>query len=142
MKPIITMLLIAISSTTQAEPSADDFTVSINGLDHDGGKVTVNLFREQDDLFQPAFLSVSSAIENQQARVVFKDLPYGEYALFAYHDENNNNDLDHNLFNFPNEPMGFSGTYRLSLFSGKPDFERLRFVFNAEQREQMINMEQ
>ena len=58
----------------------------------------------------------------------FKGLLAGRYAAVVFHDENDNGVIDHGLLG-PSEPLGFSGGFVLSLVSGRPDFERLKFDF-------------
>jgi uncharacterized protein (DUF2141 family) len=94
------------------------------------GKATVNLFRKEDDIPKKPYLEASAKIENGRAVIVFDNIPYGDYAAILYHDENDNGILDHRL-GFPNEPMGFSNNWKLTLFSGMPNFEKLRFTFKT-----------
>ena len=74
-------------------------------------------------------MQASGVIVNGKATIAFPDLSYGEYAAILFHDENSNGILDHK-FGFPNEPMGFSNDWKLSLFSGMPTFQKLKFEFS------------
>ena len=60
------------------------------------------------------------------------DLPFGEYAISIYHDENANETLDTNLFKLPTEPYGFSNDARGTF--GPPSFEDARIKFNSNQQ--------
>ena len=64
--------------------------------------------------------------------MVLTDLAYGPYAMVVFHDENDNGTLDHNVLRLPAEPLGFSKGFKLSLFSGMPNFEKLRFDFTVD----------
>ena len=90
------------------------------------GNAVVNLFRENDDIPSKPFMTLSSAIVDDQAQVVIEHADQGDYAAIAYHDQNSNGTLDHK-FGFPNEPMGFSNDWHLGLFSGMPTFQKLKF---------------
>lgn len=79
---------------------------------------------------------------NSQPSVQFPDLAEGRYALFVYHDENDNGTLDHNFIGIPIEPMGFSNGFRVSLLSGIPDFDDLAFAFSRRAKNQRITVEQ
>lgn len=70
----------------------------------------------------PHIVPVSGSSSTE--RVTFR-LPPGRYAFAAYHDANNNHDLDKNLFGYPKEAFGFSNNFR-PLFSA-PDFEDCAF---------------
>ena len=77
------------------------------------------------------FMEANSTLKGGKAELTFERLPYGFYAAILYHDENNNGKLDH-LFFMPNEPLAFTNDWRLSLFSGMPSFEKLKFRFSSD----------
>lgn len=52
-------------------------------------------------------------------------LPEGRFAVAAFHDVNDNRELDRNLFRIPAEPFGFSNNPRI--LTGPPDFEDAAF---------------
>ena len=54
-------------------------------------------------------------------RLVARDLPPGQYAVNAFHDENGNGELDTNLVGIPAEGYGFAND-PVARF-GPPDFE-------------------
>ena len=60
------------------------------------------------------------------------DLSFGEYAISVFHDQNNNNILDSNMFKMPTEPYGFSNNARGRF--GPPGFDDARINFNATQK--------
>ena len=102
----------------------------ITGIETSEGVAIVNLFRAQDDLPKMPFKTLCASIQNCVASVSFAGIPTGDYAAIAYHDKNSNGTLDHRM-GFPNEPMGFSNNWNLSLFSGMPTFNKLKFRFNS-----------
>ena len=67
------------------------------------------------------------------------DLPFGDYAAIFVHDRNGNDKIDHRL-GIPNEPLGYTNNWKLSLFSGMPTFEKLRFTFSASMNHFVIKM--
>jgi uncharacterized protein (DUF2141 family) len=48
------------------------------------------------------------SLQNLTVSYVFKDLPAGDYAVFAFHDENNNGILDTGILKRPLEARGYS----------------------------------
>ncbi|MDH5376843.1 MAG: DUF2141 domain-containing protein [Gammaproteobacteria bacterium] len=122
-----TCLAIAATAPVQAEDAALVF--SVNQLTHDGGQLGVNLFRAQSEMFEHPYKKGFAQIKNGQAQIIFKDLPRGDYAAVAFHDENANRDLDHNVLRFPAEPLGFTGGFELGIFSGMPTFQKLKFAY-------------
>ncbi|RYY41146.1 MAG: DUF2141 domain-containing protein [Chitinophagaceae bacterium] len=60
-------------------------------------------------------------IRNGRAEAVFTDLPQGNYAVFAFHDANNNNKFDTNFLGIPKEGYGASRNHLP--FAAAPGFE-------------------
>ena len=112
----------------------------ISNLKSSNGAAIINLFRAQDDVPKKPFKTLSSPIKDGTASITFIDIPIGEYAAIAYHDVNENGLLDHKL-GFPNEPMGFSNNWHLSLFSGMPTFKKLKFKFDTDHTVIKINID-
>ena len=52
--------------------------------------------------------------------------------MIVFHDENGNGVLDHSkITSLPSEPMGFSQGFKFTLFSGMPNFRKLRFALGV-----------
>lgn len=71
------------------------------------------------------FIGKSVTIDNNTAIIEFEDLPFGEYAIKAFHDEDANNDLNTNILGIPIEDYGFSNNAR-GVF-GPPSWENAKF---------------
>jgi uncharacterized protein (DUF2141 family) len=127
---ILSILLLPIQAALAGETSGD-LTLQVGGFLNDHGQVIANLFRESDDVMKPdkAYLQVRATISGNRAQLVFRNLKYGKYAVTAFHDENGNGRLDHNLLHFPAEPLGFSNNFHMGVFSGLPSFEKMQFEF-------------
>lgn len=106
-----------------------NFTIHVTGFTHARGTVVAKLFAPGDNVLGAGHWQMSSSIDGGTAMFRFEGLPAGSYAVVVFHDENGNGVIDHGLLG-PSEPLGFSGGFRLSLVSGRPDFERLKFNFN------------
>jgi uncharacterized protein (DUF2141 family) len=100
----------------------------------------VQLFRKDDKIPSSPYMRVKSAISNKKAVVVMNNLLYGDYAAIIVHDKNLNGETDHS-FGFPSEPLGFTNNWRLTLFSGIPDFDDLKFNFSAIKNQYQIVVE-
>jgi uncharacterized protein (DUF2141 family) len=124
----ICFLLMAIVGSAQ-QPGT--LVIEASNFESDEGIAIVNLFREQDDVPKKPFTQATGEIMDGKAKIVFNSIPYGEYAAILFQDENSNGILDHK-WGFPNEPMGFSNEWRLTLFSGMPTFIKLKFEFSAQ----------
>ncbi len=137
MKNIISFKVVAIgwvllfTSHVGNAQVLDTLTINASNFKSDTGKAIVHLFRKEDDIPKTPFLKVAVDIKDGKAVIPFPQLQYGEYAAILFHDENTNGTLDHK-WGFPNESMGFSNDWNLSLFSGMPTFSKLRVEFSKE----------
>jgi len=133
---------VLVSGGVSAAPALrGTLSVKCSGFRSDKGVVVVKLFSRGDEVPKgKATRRLVGAIERGQASVKFSNLPYGDYALFAFHDENENGVVDHNLLKIPTEALGFSNGFRVTLWSGMPEFEDLSFEFSKAQPIQAIPM--
>ena len=118
------------------EPGGEDargsLTLVVPGLASDEGKVIIALFDSAEG-FEEESAFVRSAFvepENRGAVWTFGDLPFGEYAVRLFHDENGNEKLDTNWMGIPKEPYGFSNDARGKF--GPPGYEAAKFRFDSD----------
>jgi len=116
------------AGTSAAADNIGDLTIHATGFAHAHGHAVAKLFAPGDNVLGPGRWQVGMPIDGGAAVFRFKGLPAGRYAAVVFHDENDNGVIDHGLLG-PSEPLGFSGGFVLSLVSGRPDFERLKFDF-------------
>lgn len=126
--------------TEKTEQNVGTLTVVIVELKSDNGDVKVNLLnseesflaspKEQQKMGGP-FRRAITPIKDNKAEVVFEDLPFGEYAVKLFHDENGNGKLDKNFVGMPKEDYAFSNNVRGSM--GPPKYEDAKFEFNQEE---------
>ena len=57
--------------------------------------------------------------------ITFNDLDAGEYGIRYFHDENDNGELETNLFGLPTEGYGYSNNAKANF--GPVDFTTMRF---------------
>ena len=103
-------------------------TIQASGFAHAGGRAVAKLFVAGDNVLEAGRWQQAAAIDRGAAVFRFEGLAGGTYAAVVFHDENGNGVIDHGLLG-PSERLGFSGGFVLSLLSGRPDFERLKFDF-------------
>lgn len=119
----------ALTAAAPADgPPTGELTIHASGFANARGHAVARLFVPGDDVLKPGRWQRAETIDGGAAVFRFPALPAGRYALVVFHDQNDNLALDHGLLG-PTEPLGFSGGFELSLFSGRPDFERLQFEF-------------
>jgi uncharacterized protein (DUF2141 family) len=139
LKLLMVCIVFSITTGVQAQQSGT-LTIQATNFENENGKVVANLFREQDEIPEHPFMIMKSTVKNGLGELIFNNLPNGTYAAIVYHDENDNGTVDHK-FGFPNEPMGFSNDWDLSLFSGMPTFRKLRFEHRGSRTQIEVKVE-
>ena|SRR5271165_4718692 len=116
-------------------------TVRINGARNTKGQIGVVLFQRPEGF--PG--DTSKAVRQQRvnidsgtrsAEVIFKDLPYGTYAVSVLHDENDNGKMDKTFMGIPREGYGASNNPQKRM--GPPEFDEAKF--SVTQPEQTIEV--
>ena len=98
--------------------------IEFSGLNNNKGKVLAGLYNDSKK-----FPKENKALRNLKALPVNKkciikttNIPYGDYAIAAMHDENESGNMDFNFIGLPTEIYGFSNNKRPSLL-GPPNFK-------------------
>lgn len=133
---MIILLLIPIAATNSYYSTGDKqrgkLIVKFDGLKNNEGYVKIALCNSADNYKtdDKPFIGKNIKIEDKSVVIEFSDLPFGEYAIKAFHDENGNNDLDTNFLGIPKEEYGFSNNAR-AMF-GPPSWDNAKFIFTNE----------
>jgi len=117
-KYLLPALLISLSFplATLAE-DLGKIVVQVTGLRNNQGVIRVALFNSADsynkskaseDKAGGAFKKGTATIDSQKATYSFEGVPYGEYAIKMFHDENNSGKFVTGLFGIPKVEYGFS----------------------------------
>ena len=127
----VLVLILACELTASAAENTDPgmLTIHATGFKSSDGHAIVKLFAPGDNVLARGRWEMSAVIDNGVAEFHFDHVSPGRYALVVFHDKNDNGVIDHGLFG-PSEPLGFSGGFKLGLFSGFPSFEKLQFNFS------------
>lgn len=107
--------------------------IAITGFENDAGDAKIGLFTTEGadafpDGFKHARRFIKVPIKGKRAHLTISDLPYGVYAVSAFHDEDGDGQLNTGLFGIPTEAVGASRNP-----SGKPDFDDSRFNLDGPQ---------
>lgn len=125
---ILAGLAIAFVSLTALAGDTGRIEVRVQALRSDAGQVFVSLFNSEDGFpsgDQPPFRTRSAKQLNGEATVVFEDVPYGEYAVAAYHDEDGNGKMKTVYGTIPLEGIGISRDAKGVM--GPPKFKDAKF---------------
>ncbi len=140
-----------VQSETPTDPAPQNkgqatLTVRVTGIRNDKGVIRIALFNDKQsyDDKQPAGIAALRRgplpIQNGQADWVLKDLPYGDYAIKLFHDEDNSGKLKKNFIGRPKEGIGFSNNPKVT--TKAPTFDEVKFTVDQPQASiniQMIN---
>jgi uncharacterized protein (DUF2141 family) len=138
----LTFFVLIISQLVFAQTVEDKntgiLTIIVTGLENDDGEVliAVSNSRENYEGNDSVFVGVNVKIENKKIEYIFEELPFGEYAIKLFHDENMDGELDSNFLGIPTEDYGFSNNARGTF--GPADYDDAKFLFD--QTEMTMNI--
>lgn len=109
---LLTLLLLAAPSLTEAdEQKLPSLTARVDNLRNSRGLVQFALYNKKgtipDEKFKRFYRRKVVKIIKNSARITFKKLPKGTYAVSIHHDENRDGKIDKG-FILPTEGVGFS----------------------------------
>lgn len=120
--PLLTLTIILVLSTVifaqDAQTSPDkkdvgDLTVTIDGFKNDKGDVRVALTNSKENYkskTKDAFRKEFTPVKNRKAELVFKNIPFGKYAVRLFHDKNRKEKWIRISLECRKKPMGFQIT--------------------------------
>lgn len=132
--PILFALILSISFSN-AQTNGRTITVTVNNVTNNNGKVLFGLHTEDTFMKSKALQSAESIIKNGVAKVTFKNVKEGNYAIIALHDENNNKRMDMELNGMPKENYGMSNN---PMSFGPPQFVDAKFEVGKENLDLLI----
>jgi len=137
---LLACAVVGHSARAQSADAPDGtLTVHVDGLDSNEGTVRAELTTAQNYDGDGNVRAATLSIKDGTARWTIDDVPPGTYAVRLYHDENDNGELDTNIFGVPQEPFGFSNNARGSM--GPPDFEEAAFTVASDSLSMTITAE-
>src|SRR5215510_7285307 len=99
---------LATSSLAQSGGKAT-LILKVTGLRSEKGQAKIAVFNSSEKWLseQPIYSSTIN-VDSQIVTWRINDVPYGDYGVAVFHDENSNGKMDKNVFGIPLEPYGFS----------------------------------
>jgi len=132
---LLTLSLLCTVLTVQAET----LIVIVTGLENNHGEVQCSLYNKEgtipDEELNKYYKMQRVSINGRQAKIIFKNLPKGRYAVNLFHDENNNHKLDKRFF-IPKEGVGLSNFETINLFH-LPNFKKASFLLDKDNKIQI-----
>lgn len=123
---LILLFSFFINATTTPK-TTDNLLVEIKNINFDkGGTMCIELCDAQNKTVK----LLRQPVKLKENIFFFTDLPFGKYAIRAFHDANNNGKLDTGFFGQPVEGWGVSNDARG--FMSAPPLNKMLFDHNAE----------
>ncbi|MBC8433998.1 DUF2141 domain-containing protein [Desulfobacula sp.] len=127
-----------MASASGIKANSTDLVIHLQGFENSKGVAKVAVCNSQKNFKDSTpFKGFDFKIINNKAERKIT-LPYGEYAIKVYHDENNNNELDTMMFGIPTEDYGFSNDARGSV--GPPEYKDALLILNSPKQKITINV--
>jgi uncharacterized protein (DUF2141 family) len=110
-------------------PASGTLVVTLSGMQDDRGSLVYAMWAGPEGWLETNSVQEGAApIVQGSTTIRFENLPYGEYAISAYHDRNGNGKLDTGLFRIPKEPLGTSNDAKIRF--GPPRYEDAAFILD------------
>ena len=132
---LLSNFLLAQDTLQTSELQRGDLKLIVTGFDNNKGNVKIILFNSKESYSdkkdkKSGYKYVITNIHKNKSEYIFKKIPFGEYAIKLYHDENENNKIETNFLGIPKEGYGFSNNV-MGKF-GPPGFDKAKFIFNSD----------
>jgi uncharacterized protein (DUF2141 family) len=133
-----TLATTVIAPIASAEQSS--VTVNLSGVRSQKGNVIVCLWSKENKDFPfcssaAAYKSISIKADNASLVATFQNIPSGEYAISAFHDENGNGKLDTNWMGMPKEGLAAPRMDKEKNQNPgrreRPSFDKMKFNLNG-----------
>ena len=105
-------ILIALA---MAQAAAGSITVDVGNVRSARGRVLVDICPQNRFLKDGCIHHGEAVAQAGTTRVIVPNVPRGDYAAQAFHDENANGDIDRGMFGIPKEGVSFSRDARIVL---------------------------
>ncbi len=141
---ILSLLGVVAVSLTVPPASAEQssITVNLSGVRSQKGNVVVCLWSKEQNKDFPfcssavAYKSSSIKANNSSLVATFQNVPSGEYAISAFHDENGNGKLDTNWMGMPKEGLAAPNAPKMDKNQNqgrreRPSFDKMKFTLNS-----------
>jgi uncharacterized protein (DUF2141 family) len=131
-RPLLIGIVVSLTSSpvSAEQPSV---TINVSGLRSQKGQVVVCLWRQQDKNFpmcsnSASFEQMTVKAAASKVTVAFQNIPTGDYAVSAFHDENQDGSINRGFMGMPKEGIAFSN---MTQERGRPSFDKAKFTLNG-----------
>jgi len=135
--------LYLLSATAAFAADVGSITIHVTGLKNDKGVIRIALFNSKDNYTndkgsaEGAYKKDVAPIKGAQSTYSFESVPYGEYAIKLFHDENNSGKFLTNMVGIPKVEYGFSNNAK-GMF-GPASYDKAKFALKDQKLDMTIN---
>jgi len=126
-KTLLLAFLLICALKVSADINVGNIIVTITGLKNDKGSIVLALVNSKESFdseeIKP-FVGAVVQVKDGSATYIFNNVPYGEYAIKFFQDENGSGKLECGLFGLPREQYGFSNNVQ------SKNYKKAQFRFN------------
>lgn len=122
---LLTIAFVLTSLFSFSQDSGITLTLTIDNVKSDNGKVMMALHTIDTFMKGKGLENGESEIKDGKITIVFKNVKSGDYAIIAFHDENENNKMDFRENGMPLESYGMSNNV---MSFGPPQYEDAKFT--------------
>lgn len=128
---IICLNNLSISQNKNDKLKKGLLTVVIVGLENSRGDIQIGLFNSEESYKgkKEKYKGTIIKIKDRKAKWTVNGVPYGTYAIKAFHDENSDDKINTNFIGMPIESYGFSNN--VTSFWRLPGFNEAKFQINS-----------
>ncbi len=134
---LLVTLLISNFIINAQEPNGVTITVTVPNITSSDGEVLFGLYDENTFMKAAPIQGEKSEIIDGVAKIVFKNVPEGVFAISCFHDKNGNNRMDFEENGMPKESYGVSNN---NMSYGPPMWSDAKFEVGAEDLDLEIRM--
>jgi uncharacterized protein (DUF2141 family) len=126
-------LVVAVSFPAPLSAQARErgaVALTITGILAVKGQIKIALFNSSETwLGDHPLYNATVEVDSKVVTWKISDIPYGDYGIALFHDENKNGKMDKNFLGIPQEPYGFSNNMRVTF--GPPSWDKSKFVVKS-----------
>lgn len=132
MQRLIILLIVFILNCFSNILAQETFSVTVDftGMKSDKGSLYIALYDSESTFLKKPLKGEIVKVTDKKAKAIFRNVTSGNYAISAFHDENENGKMDTKIFGIPKEPIGISNDAKG--FFGPPKFKDAVFTVNKD----------
>ncbi len=117
LKATFVFLLCCIIGNALSSQEMCLLTVKVTEIKRSECMIRIGMFSSEESWLAHSFMSKKARISNDRSTLIFEDVPFGEFGISLYHDENNNGKMDIRFSFLPKENYSCSNQVKGSFDS-------------------------